>query len=81
MESEESWVREMKQRIITAVIAIAVFLPFVLIGKLPLVLFTFLLVGVGIFEMYRMRKISFFLFGATIIISGMDDSIAKPLSC
>ena len=50
----------MKQRIITAIIAIAVFLPFVLIGKLPLVLFTFLLVGIGVFEMFRMRKISFF---------------------
>lgn len=49
----------MKQRIITAIIAIAVFLPFVLIGKLPLVLFTFLLVGIGIFEMFRMRKIPF----------------------
>ncbi|WP_312097933.1 phosphatidate cytidylyltransferase [Niallia sp.] len=50
----------MKQRIITAIIAIAVFLPFVLIGKLPLVLFTFLLVGIGVFEMFRMRKIPFF---------------------
>ncbi|MER2058558.1 MAG: phosphatidate cytidylyltransferase, partial [Niallia sp.] len=49
----------MKQRIITAIIAIAVFLPFVLIGKLPLVLFTFLLVGIGVFEMFRMRKIPF----------------------
>ncbi|HWJ78302.1 MAG TPA: phosphatidate cytidylyltransferase [Niallia sp.] len=49
----------MKQRIITAIIAIAIFLPFVLIGKTPLTIFTFLLAAIGIFEMFRMRKISF----------------------
>lgn len=50
----------MKQRIITAIIAIAIFLPIVLIGDIPLVIFTFLLAAIGIFELFRMRKIPFF---------------------
>ncbi|WP_445488201.1 phosphatidate cytidylyltransferase [Niallia sp. 03133] len=52
----------MKQRIITAVIAAAIFLPIVIIGGLPLVLFTFLLSAVGLFELLRMRKIKLLSF-------------------
>lgn len=58
----------MKQRIMTAVIAGAIFVPFVIIGKLPLVLFTFLLASIGIFELLRMRKISIFSFPGLISI-------------
>ena len=50
----------MKQRIITAVIAMAVFIPFVYIGGWPLVLFTFLLSAIGLFELLRMRQIRLF---------------------
>ncbi|MFT8321463.1 MAG: phosphatidate cytidylyltransferase [Bacillus sp. (in: firmicutes)] len=50
----------MKQRIITAIIAAGLFLPFVFIGGFPLVLFTFLMAGVGLFELLRMRKIRLF---------------------
>ncbi|MGP7817473.1 phosphatidate cytidylyltransferase [Niallia sp. 01092] len=52
----------MKQRIITAIIAAGLFLPFVFIGGLPLVLFTFLMSAVGLFELLRMRKIRLFSF-------------------
>lgn len=47
----------MKQRIITAVIAIAFFVPLVMIGKWPFTLAVYLLATIGLFELLRMRKI------------------------
>ncbi|WP_223700204.1 phosphatidate cytidylyltransferase [Sutcliffiella deserti] len=46
----------MKQRIITALIAAAVFLPIVVYGELPFVIFVYLLASVGLYEALRMKK-------------------------
>ncbi|PAQ15914.1 phosphatidate cytidylyltransferase [Bacillus sp. FJAT-42315] len=48
----------MKQRIITAVIAAAVFLPIVLYGGWPFLLLAFLMAVIGLGEALRMKKIS-----------------------
>ncbi|MGJ7910686.1 phosphatidate cytidylyltransferase [Neobacillus sp. LXY-1] len=50
----------MKQRIITAVVAAALFLPIVFYGKFPFVLLTYLLATVGLYELLRMKKINVF---------------------
>lgn len=50
----------MKQRIITGVVAAAIFLPIVYIGGLPFVLLTYLLATVGLYELLKMRKLSLF---------------------
>jgi phosphatidate cytidylyltransferase len=47
----------MKQRIITGVVAAAVFLPIVLFGGLPFVLMVYLLASVGLYEALKMRNI------------------------
>ncbi|MFD1735849.1 phosphatidate cytidylyltransferase [Bacillus salitolerans] len=48
----------MMQRILTAILAAAVFLPFVIIGGLPLTLFVYVLATVALFELLRMKQIS-----------------------
>ncbi|MCM3616229.1 phosphatidate cytidylyltransferase [Sutcliffiella horikoshii] len=48
----------MKQRIITAAIAAAVFLPIVIYGNLPFVIFIYILASVGLFEALRMKQMS-----------------------
>lgn len=48
----------MKQRIITAVLALIVFLPFVIYGDWPFTLFIYLLATIGLMELLRMRHIS-----------------------
>lgn len=50
----------MKQRIITAVIAAALFIPFVVYGNLPFTILVYALAAVGLFEMLRMKGISIF---------------------
>jgi phosphatidate cytidylyltransferase len=50
----------MKQRIVTAVIAAAIFLPIVFFGGFPFVLLTYLLASVGLYELLKMRKLSIF---------------------
>lgn len=47
----------MKQRTITAILALAVFLPFVIIGDIPFTIFIYLLATIGFTELVRMRKI------------------------
>ncbi|WP_186577440.1 phosphatidate cytidylyltransferase [Aquibacillus kalidii] len=46
----------MKQRIITAVIAILLFFPFVYIGKLPFHLVMYVIATIGLLELLKMRK-------------------------
>lgn len=46
----------MKQRTQTAIIALIVFVPFLLYGKWPFVLFAYVLATIGIFELIRMNK-------------------------
>ncbi len=48
----------MKQRIITAAIAAAVFLPIVIYGEFPFVIFIYILASVGLFEAMRMKQMS-----------------------
>lgn len=50
----------MKQRIITAVIAAAFFIPLVIIGNWPFTLAVYLMASVGLFELLRMRGIHLF---------------------
>ncbi|CEA04526.1 Phosphatidate cytidylyltransferase [Metalysinibacillus saudimassiliensis] len=48
----------MKQRIITAIIAAALFIPFVVYGKWPFAVLVFAMAAVGFFEILRMKHIS-----------------------
>ncbi|WP_160719979.1 phosphatidate cytidylyltransferase [Bacillus sp. USDA818B3_A] len=50
----------MKQRIITAVVAAALFLPIVFYGGLPFVLLTYLLATIGLYELLKMKKLNIF---------------------
>ncbi|MBF4499974.1 phosphatidate cytidylyltransferase [Savagea sp. SN6] len=50
----------MKQRIITAIIAFGIFIPFIFIGGLPLTLIIYAIASIGLFEMLRMRELSIF---------------------
>ena len=50
----------MKTRIITGVIAAALFIPFVIYGKLPFTLLVYALAAVGLYEILRMKKLSIF---------------------
>jgi phosphatidate cytidylyltransferase len=50
----------MKQRIITAVAAAAVFLPIVIFGGWPFILMVYLIASVALYEALKMRKLDFF---------------------
>lgn len=50
----------MKQRIITAVIAAAFFIPLVIIGNWPFTIVVYLMATIGLFELLRMKDISLF---------------------
>lgn len=50
----------MKQRIITGVVAAALFLPIVFYGRLPFVLVSYLLATIGLYELLRMKKLNIF---------------------
>ncbi|WP_273125585.1 phosphatidate cytidylyltransferase [Metabacillus sp. HB246100] len=48
----------MKQRILTGALALVLFLPFVIYGKLPFTLFVYLLASIALYELLKMKKIS-----------------------
>lgn len=50
----------MKQRIITAVAAAAVFLPIVIFGGWPFILMVYLIASVALYEALKMKKLDFF---------------------
>lgn len=50
----------MKQRIITGVVAAAVFIPFVVYGNWPFTVLVYALAAIGLFEILRMKGISIF---------------------
>src|SRR5690606_17223335 len=50
----------MKQRIITAAILIAIFLPLVIIGGIPFLILTYIMATIGLYELFAMRKLSIF---------------------
>ncbi|MFA1820642.1 phosphatidate cytidylyltransferase [Virgibacillus oceani] len=58
----------MKKRIITAIIALIIFLPFVIIGGWPFKLFVYLLATIGFVELMKMRQISVFSFPSLLAI-------------
>jgi phosphatidate cytidylyltransferase len=47
----------MKQRIVTAIIAAAVFLPIVMYGRIPFIMLTYLLASIGLYELLKMKQI------------------------
>jgi phosphatidate cytidylyltransferase len=50
----------MKQRIVTGIIAAAVFLPIVMYGGIPFIILTYLIASIGLYELLKMRNINFF---------------------
>ncbi|MBS4207591.1 phosphatidate cytidylyltransferase [Bacillus sp. FJAT-50079] len=48
----------MKQRIISAVVAIAIFVPIVMIGGLPFILLAYAMATIGLYELFKMRGYS-----------------------
>ncbi|WP_173916480.1 phosphatidate cytidylyltransferase [Halobacillus sp. Marseille-Q1614] len=56
----------MKQRTITAVVAALIFLPIVILGGLPFLLFVYLIATIGIYELMRMKKIAKYSVSAII---------------
>ncbi|GIN70442.1 phosphatidate cytidylyltransferase [Bacillus sp. J14TS2] len=50
----------MKQRIITAAILIAIFLPMVIVGGIPFLLLTYVMATIALYELLQMRKLSIF---------------------
>ncbi|MBB3906134.1 MULTISPECIES: phosphatidate cytidylyltransferase [Anoxybacillaceae] len=47
----------MKQRVITGVIAAALFLPIVIFGGIPFIIVTYVLATIGLFELLRMKRV------------------------
>ncbi|MBS4177090.1 phosphatidate cytidylyltransferase [Lederbergia citrea] len=47
----------MKQRIITAAILIAVFLPIAILGGVPFLILTYAMATIGLYELFQMRKL------------------------
>lgn len=45
----------MKQRIITAVVALAFFIPLIILGNMPLQLLAAAMAGIGVYELFNMR--------------------------
>lgn len=58
----------MRQRIITAILALIVFLPFVIYGDWPFTVFVYFLATIGIIELVRMRKIKLISFPSLLAI-------------
>ncbi|MFJ7747078.1 phosphatidate cytidylyltransferase [Peribacillus sp. NPDC097295] len=56
----------MKQRIITAIIAAAIFIPIVMVGKVPFLLMVYLLASIGLYELMKMKKMRVFSFEAIL---------------
>jgi phosphatidate cytidylyltransferase len=50
----------MKQRILTGVIAAAIFIPIVMIGGLPFIFLTYVIASIGLYELLKMKKINLF---------------------
>jgi phosphatidate cytidylyltransferase len=50
----------MKQRILTAVIALILFIPFVVYGNIPFTVVVYLLATIGLYELLKMHNISWF---------------------
>jgi phosphatidate cytidylyltransferase len=58
----------MMQRILTAILAAAIFLPFVILGGIPFTIFIYLLATIALFELLRMKKISLMTFPGVLSV-------------
>src|SRR5690625_1533731 len=58
----------MKIRIITAIAALIIFLPFVIIGGWPFNLFVYVLATIGLIELMKMRQISVLSFPSLLAV-------------
>ncbi|MGE7766418.1 phosphatidate cytidylyltransferase [Peribacillus sp. NPDC096540] len=56
----------MKQRIITAVVAAAIFIPIVILGGIPFLLMVYLLASIGLYELMKMKNMRVFSFEAIL---------------
>lgn len=57
----------MKQRIITAIAALAVFFPLVIIGGLPFTIAIYIIATIGLYELLRMKDIRIFSFEGILV--------------
>ena len=60
----------MKQRVITAVVALAFFLPVIYVGGIAIELTAALLAGIGVFELFRMKGLAVLSFEGVLSILG-----------
>ncbi|WP_062105046.1 phosphatidate cytidylyltransferase [Bacillus niameyensis] len=58
----------MKQRIITASILIAIFLPIAIWGGIPFSVLAFIMATIGLYEFFQMRKLSIFSFHGIVAL-------------
>jgi len=58
----------MKQRIITAIIALIIFIPTIIYGQIPFVALTFLIASIGLYEFIRTSKLSSFLLPSIVSV-------------
>ncbi|MFF2287148.1 phosphatidate cytidylyltransferase [Peribacillus butanolivorans] len=56
----------MKQRIITAVVAAAIFIPIVILGGMPFLLLVYLLASIGLYELMKMKNMRVVSFEAIL---------------
>ncbi|KON71131.1 phosphatidate cytidylyltransferase [Peribacillus butanolivorans] len=56
----------MKQRIITAVVAAAIFIPIVILGGIPFLLLVYLLASIGLYELMKMKNMRVLSFEAIL---------------
>ncbi|WP_026692458.1 phosphatidate cytidylyltransferase [Peribacillus kribbensis] len=68
----------MRQRIITGVVAAAIFLPIVIWGGWPLLLITYLLGTIGLYELLKMRKLSVVSIPALLSFAGLWVVLLPP---
>ena len=57
----------MKQRIITAIAALAIFFPLVIIGGLPFTIAIYIIASIGLYELLRMKDIRIFSFEGIVV--------------
>jgi phosphatidate cytidylyltransferase len=60
----------MRTRVITAIVALALFLPVLVIGGLPLSILVTVIAGVGVYELFRMHKLDIKSFEGILAIIG-----------
>ena len=79
----------MKTRIITGVIAAALFIPFVVYGNVPFAILVYALATVGLYELLKMKKMQLFSFPGMIGLltvyvllmpKGWEESVKKRLA-